>query len=184
MNHPEEEISQRNFCQTFSELEKMSNKLPELYSIHRAKVRSIQDYGVFAELEGSRVQGLVHISQICKSDKRLEGKKDIEGLVSVGDSIFVKVIRLDDSKISLSMKYVNQGDGTDLDENEIDLERDKQRKKPQSSGFSRHQIQIGAVLDTVCPKCKTKGHLASECYATGQLTDTWQIISFIICFSI
>lgn len=64
---------------------------PELYSIHRGKVSSIKEYGVFVELEGRRRHGLVHISQV--SETRVEAE-DLPTIVEVGESVWVKVISL------------------------------------------------------------------------------------------
>lgn len=69
----------------------------------------------------------------------------------------------DDGKIGLSMKHVNQGNGTDLDPNGVELQRDMQKKKvyvPQQ----RKTIQLEAVLNTTCTKCGTRGHLAKDCF--------------------
>lgn len=61
-------------------------------------VESIQKYGVFVTLSEG-VSGLVHISQM--STRRVKSPEDI---VSVGDTVKVKVIGNDKHKISLSMK--------------------------------------------------------------------------------
>lgn len=42
---------------------RQDEKMPELYSIHHGKVRRIETYGAFLELEGFRKHGLIHISQ-------------------------------------------------------------------------------------------------------------------------
>jgi DNA-directed RNA polymerase subunit E'/Rpb7 len=64
---------------------------PELHSIHRGKVASIKDYGVFVEMEGRRRHGLVHISQV--SGSRIEAE-DLPTIVEVGEAVWVKVISL------------------------------------------------------------------------------------------
>lgn len=61
-------------------------------------VESIQKYGVFVTLSEG-VSGLVHISQM--STRRVKSPEDV---VSVGDTVKVKVIGNDKHKISLSMK--------------------------------------------------------------------------------
>jgi predicted RNA-binding protein with RPS1 domain len=45
--------------------------------------------------------------------------------------VFVKVISIESSsgKLSLSIKYVNQTTGQDLDENGVELDRENQRRK-------------------------------------------------------
>lgn len=81
-----------------------------------------------------------------------------------GDRVWCKVISVaEDGKIGLSMKYVNQGNGTDLDPNGIELQKDIQRKK--SPGVTQHKtIQLEAVLNTTCTKCGTRGHMAKDCF--------------------
>lgn len=135
---------------------------PELHSIHRGKVASIKDYGVFVEMEGRRRHGLVHISQV--SGSRIEAE-DLPTIVEVGEAVWVKVISLADGKVSLSMKYVSQTSGEDLDANNVELEQNAQRRKPRPGEAKR--IELGAILPTICTKCGAGGHLAAECYSTG-----------------
>ncbi|MDO4554618.1 MAG: S1 RNA-binding domain-containing protein [Lachnospiraceae bacterium] len=65
-------------------------------------VESLQTYGAFIDL-GDGISGLVHISQI--SQKRI--KKPAE-VLSVGDKVKVKVIKIADGKIGLSMKVLEE----------------------------------------------------------------------------
>lgn len=63
------------------------------------KVSGITNFGAFVDLDDHQT-GLVHISQI--SDKYV---KDVHDVLSVGDTVTVKVTRIgDDGKIALSMK--------------------------------------------------------------------------------
>ncbi|KRM26450.1 MULTISPECIES: S1 domain-containing RNA-binding protein [Limosilactobacillus] len=63
------------------------------------KVSGITNFGAFVDLDDNQT-GLVHISQI--SDKYI---KDVHDVLSVGDTVTVKVTRIgDDGKIALSMK--------------------------------------------------------------------------------
>jgi len=139
---------------------------PELFSVYKGKIASIQEYGAFVAIEGFKKQGLVHISQISK--QHLEGgRSDIEKILEVGEDVYVKVVWIseDYQRISLSLKYANQTDGTDLDPNGavMMMENNKKKKlKPQE----RRIVNIDAVLKTTCNRCKGKGHMATECYAT------------------
>ena len=69
-------------------------------------VRNVIDFGAFVDI-GVKYDGLVHISEM--SNKFIKNPSEI---VSVGDVVKVKVIKLDNErhKVSLSMKVVN-GDG-------------------------------------------------------------------------
>ncbi|QZN93383.1 RNA-binding protein S1 [Limosilactobacillus panis] len=63
------------------------------------KVSGITNFGAFVDLDDNQT-GLVHISQI--SDKYI---KDVHDVLSIGDTVTVKVTRIgDDGKIALSMK--------------------------------------------------------------------------------
>lgn len=84
-------------------------------------VSRIEDYGVFVQLEGSSVFGLVHKSE-C-SDRFI---KDVSKVYSPGDLVKVYVLKKDASKkqVGLSMKasYFNEEDKAD--ENHSDAEKD------------------------------------------------------------
>ena len=67
-------------------------------SVLKGTVESLQGYGAFVRLENG-LSGLIHISQI--SDKRIKAASDV---LTVGDTVDVKVIGIKDGKISLSMK--------------------------------------------------------------------------------
>ena len=75
---------------------------------------TIKPFGAFAEIDGFVSHGLVHISQL--SPRRVE---TVEEVVNVGDTVKVKVISVEvgengRSKVSLSMKQVDQATGQDL----------------------------------------------------------------------
>ncbi|MCR4922867.1 MAG: S1 RNA-binding domain-containing protein [Lachnospiraceae bacterium] len=65
---------------------------------YEGSVESLQSYGAFVNI-GGELSGLVHISQI--SDKRIKSPRDV---LKVGQSVKVKVIKIEEGKISLTMK--------------------------------------------------------------------------------
>jgi uncharacterized protein len=67
-------------------------------------VRNVIDFGAFVDI-GVKHDGLVHISEL--SDKYVKNPLDI---VSVGDIVKVRVIKIDNEKmkVSLSMKNINE----------------------------------------------------------------------------
>ena len=69
--------------------------------ILEGKVRNIQQFGAFVDLGG--VDGLVHVS-----DLRYERVNKVEDVVKVGDTVRVKVLKIenDGERISLGMKQV------------------------------------------------------------------------------
>lgn len=70
----------------------------EVGSIVSGKITGITDFGAFVEL-GDGQTGLVHISEVA--DKFV---RDISKFYKVGDSVKVKVIKLGNDKIRLSIK--------------------------------------------------------------------------------
>ena len=86
--------------------------------------------GVFVDVRGFRRGGLVHRSQISQyldvtRDASDEEKISIiAGVVAEGDDVWVKVVDVETQdggppRVSLSMKSVDQGNGEDLDPNNL-----------------------------------------------------------------
>ena len=75
------------------------------------KVESIKDYGAFIDLGG--IDGLLHISQM--SWKRIKSPSVV---VKLGDEVKVKVLSVEDGKISLSMKALLPAPGEIAEEDE------------------------------------------------------------------
>ena len=71
--------------------------------VTEGKVLSLMNYGAFVSL-GDGVDGLLHISQIA-SDKRLKHPSEV---LSVGDTVKVKVTQVKDGKISLSQRALEE----------------------------------------------------------------------------
>ncbi|MBI1914352.1 MAG: S1 RNA-binding domain-containing protein, partial [Planctomycetes bacterium] len=76
------------------------------------KVTKLTNFGVFVELEEG-LEGLLHISELA--DHKVESPEDI---VKVGDSIEVRILRVDaaERKIGLSRKRLQQGPGEETEE--------------------------------------------------------------------
>jgi len=62
------------------------------------QVESIQPYGAFVKI-GDGISGLLHISQIC--DRRIANPREV---LKEGQQVKVKVLKLEEGKISLTMK--------------------------------------------------------------------------------
>lgn len=78
-------------------------------------VDTIKPYGAFVSF-GDGLSGLVHISQICEKRIRKPEEK-----VHVGDHVTVKIIKIENGQISLSMKEVNAQDEKEMVDEEIEL---------------------------------------------------------------
>ena len=102
---------------------------PALHSIARATVRAVKPYGVFVRPEGKARDALVpshQVSEHLRFDKedddaaRLAG---LEGVVTAGDAVFVKIVEIRDDahdatkppRVTASMKLCDQSTGEDLD---------------------------------------------------------------------
>eukprot|EP00271_Cylindrocystis_brebissonii_P019185 TRINITY_DN573_c0_g2_i1.p1 TRINITY_DN573_c0_g2~~TRINITY_DN573_c0_g2_i1.p1 ORF type:complete len:642 (-),score=166.07 TRINITY_DN573_c0_g2_i1:333-2183(-) len=155
----------------------LSDALPELYSVHKASVRSVRPFGLFVEMEGFRKHALVHLShvsdyEVTKRDDSDENKVSaLRGVAVEGDSVFVKVISIKEdesgnAKIGASMKLVEQRDGADKDPSNTQLEA-QQSKPPWQE---RAKMEFGAVLNVQCTRCGGHGHLKTECFGSKDAT--------------
>ena len=117
---------------------------PKLYSIFSGEVTRIEPYGCFVKLSNLPISGLVHISQLYANAK-VANVSDV--VVSINDYVNVKVIDVkvetiqDDQgktrqrhKVKLSMKYVQQDTGQDLDPENDQLEEDLHRNSSGNRG--------------------------------------------------
>jgi ATP-dependent RNA helicase DHX8/PRP22 len=85
---------------------------PVLYKVYDAVINGIKDFGAFANVQGVKgnVSGLIHISAI-QEGVRVNHPSD---LLSRGQHVKVKVTKMENGKVSLSMKEVDQVTGQDL----------------------------------------------------------------------
>ena len=85
---------------------------PKMFKIYDGTVTGVKDFGAFVNLQGvkGKVDGLVHISAM-QEGARVNHPSD---LVSRGQSVKVKVMTIQDKRIGLSMKEVDQVTGRDL----------------------------------------------------------------------
>lgn len=85
---------------------------PILYKVYHGRVTGIKDFGAFVNLQGVRgkVDGLVHVSAMAEGT-RVNHPTDI---VSRNQEVKVKVMKMENGRISLSMKEVDQLSGRDL----------------------------------------------------------------------
>ncbi|KAI1802818.1 hypothetical protein F4811DRAFT_370240 [Daldinia bambusicola] len=85
---------------------------PILYKVYEGHVTGIRDFGAFINLHGvkGKVDGMVHISNLVQG-QRVNHPSD---LLSKGQDVKVKVIKIEPNRIGLSMKDVDQETGMDL----------------------------------------------------------------------
>ena len=113
--------------------------MPAVNSIVKGKVVRVADFGAFVEMPGFSKWGLVHVSQLVDSSGKGQMKIEVKDVVDLGDSVWVKVCEVDSDagKMSLSMKYVSQATGRDLDPEQAEYEYDKQRRGQRGEGRGR-----------------------------------------------
>jgi ATP-dependent RNA helicase DHX8/PRP22 len=90
---------------------------PVVYKIYKGTVGKVIDFGAFVSLEGlsTRVDGLVHRDQLSTRDNEpVVGSQPTE-VLRRGQSVFVKVLAVAGSRISLSMRDADQRTGRDRD---------------------------------------------------------------------
>ena len=87
-------------------------------------VENIMPYGAFVDL-GDGLSGLIHISQF--SEKRIKSPKE---MVEEGQKVKVKVLKIADNKISLSMKVLEESREAEKVETGIEY---KEEEKAQTS---------------------------------------------------
>ncbi|KAK3048104.1 hypothetical protein LTS18_013002, partial [Coniosporium uncinatum] len=84
---------------------------PVPYKVYDGWVTGVKDFGAFVRLKGVRgkVDGLVHVSAMTEG--RVNHPSDLVGRDQV---VKVKVMKIENNRISLSMKEVDQETGQDL----------------------------------------------------------------------
>ncbi|XP_045176543.1 zinc finger CCHC domain-containing protein 17-like [Mercenaria mercenaria] len=144
---------------------KSDGPAPAMYTVFQGEVASVKEYGLFVKIPGNSRQGLVHKSQISRS--RVD---DPSEMFAKGEMVYCKVISVqeDGEKIGLAMKTVNQTTGQDQDPNNIELSQDEKKRRQFGDRSHKQKIVLEAVLDTTCKKCGGKGHLAQDCFKTGE----------------
>ncbi|KAG6332920.1 hypothetical protein ID866_6173, partial [Astraeus odoratus] len=103
---------------------------PVLYKIYNGRVSGVRDFGAFVQLEGvaGRVEGMVHVSNI-QQGMRANSASDF---LTRGQNVKVKVMSIAGTRISLSMKDVDQDTGRDLTphlriKSEAEMEEERRR---------------------------------------------------------
>ena len=126
---------------------------PELYKLYDGTVTGIKDFGAFVNLKGvkGKVDGLVHVSAI-QDGTRVNHPSD---LLSRGQPVKVKVVKIEGTRIGLSMKEVDQVSGQDLiPSSRIASGANMERLKGQSSNdrFGNSSDSVPVIEDDIYGK--------------------------------
>eukprot|EP01027_Heterolobosea_sp_BB2_P018965 GEZU01026652.1.p1 GENE.GEZU01026652.1~~GEZU01026652.1.p1 ORF type:complete len:1165 (+),score=380.96 GEZU01026652.1:84-3578(+) len=136
-NRKRERDSDRDRRRTYDRVD------PEKFHIYKGRVSGIKPFGAFVTLEetadgtarvNGKFEGMVHISELGRPGQRVNV---VEDAVKRGQTVFVKILAIAGSKISLTMRDVDQETGADLrpmrrDSNESRSNPSKPTKKIQS----------------------------------------------------
>ncbi|HEY5614668.1 MAG TPA: polyribonucleotide nucleotidyltransferase, partial [Bacteroidota bacterium] len=108
-------------------------EVPEVGKVYKATVKKIMEFGAFVEILPGK-EGLVHISQL---DVNRVGK--VEDLVKLGDTIEVKLMKIDDEgRLNLSRKALLPGGENAMEEmNKPRPKRDHGDRGHRREGHSR-----------------------------------------------
>ncbi|XP_058732332.1 probable pre-mRNA-splicing factor ATP-dependent RNA helicase DEAH5 [Vicia villosa] len=102
---------------------------PELYRVYKGRISRVMDTGCFVQLDDLRgKEGLVHVSQMAT--RKIINTKEV---VKRDQQVYVKVISVSGSKLSLSMRDVDQRTGKDLLPLKKSSEEEAFRINPQDS---------------------------------------------------
>jgi len=153
---------------------------PEVNTVHQAAVRTIKPYGIFVQLDGWRRYGLVSMMQVSdhmgigRDDSDEEKIAALQGVVSLEERIWVKVVEVTGDerglRIGCSMKLVSQGDGRDLDPNNL------QYKPRGEGGGPGGRPPVGQSVAQVHGSKIDWGHLAAGEYQHGDQSKNYQIL--------
>ena len=101
------------------EAERVRRQVSQLVpgSVHEGKVESLQPYGAFVDLGGG-MTGLVHVSQIC--ERRIRKPSEV---LKEGETVKVKVLKVDQGKISLSIKDAMEVTAPEAQEEEENVQQ-------------------------------------------------------------
>lgn len=88
----------------------------EVGSVVEGEVESIKKYGAFIKLDNG-LSGLLHVSQI--TEKRI---KSPAAVLNVGDRVTVKIISIENNRLSLSIKALTDVAETEKTEDDMPLE--------------------------------------------------------------
>jgi predicted RNA-binding protein with RPS1 domain len=100
--------------------------VPARGMVIKGKVTRITNFGAFIRVPGY-MDGLVHVTRMDNSGRRMFTPDDVRKHMKEGDEIFAKVYISLPNKYSLDFRFINQANGEDLDPN--DDQRDKLERK-------------------------------------------------------
>jgi len=137
---------------------------PQLNKIYEGHVTGVKDFGAFVNLHGVRgkIDGLVHISAF---GQRVDHPSDV---VSRGQEVKVKVVKIEGNRIGLSMKDVDQQTGMDLAP-EMRLGSGANMEALGGRGRAPVDMGTGAFQETAVARSKKKRMTSPERWEIRQM---------------
>ena len=115
--------------ETDTKMKDEGSAVPPRGMMVKGKVTRITNFGAFVRVPGY-MDGLVHVTRMDDSGRRMFTPDDVRKHMKEGDEIFAKVYISLPNKYSLDFRFVNQATGQDLDP--MDTQRDALENREES----------------------------------------------------
>ncbi|KAJ2077558.1 DEAH-box ATP-dependent RNA helicase prp22 [Coemansia sp. RSA 988] len=159
---------------------------PVIHQIYNGRITNLKDFGAFVALDGikGRVEGMVHVSAIQRGVRVGNPREVLER----GQKVKVKIMSIIGSKLSLSMKDVDQESGEDLSPNlrpgvpaeEVEPKARVPPRQPSQpiSLSGSNSIRVGA-RDAPAPTSTTNGKPGRSSAKRMTSPERWEIKQLI-----
>jgi ATP-dependent RNA helicase DHX8/PRP22 len=130
---------------------------PVLYKIYTGKVTNTKPFGAFVALDGVRgkVEGMVHIAMLAAGRVN-----EVSDVVKRNDSVKVKVMSVTSTRVSLSMRDVDQKTGKDLSPN-LRIRTKEEMAQDAARNPDRPSSSAVPIVDDVEPRSSKLKRLSS-----------------------
>lgn len=130
---------------------------PVLYKIYTGKVTNTKPFGAFVALDGvkGKVEGMVHIAMLAAGRVG-----EVSEVVKRNDSVKVKVMSVTSTRVSLSMRDVDQKTGKDLSPN-LRIRTKEEMAQDAARNPDRPSSSAVPIVDDVEPRSSKLKRLSS-----------------------
>lgn len=130
---------------------------PVLYKIYTGKVTNTKPFGAFVALDGvkGKVEGMVHIGMLAAGRVN-----EVSDVVKRNDSVKVKVMSVTSTRVSLSMRDVDQKTGKDLSPN-LRIRTKEEMAQDAARNPDRPSSSTVPIVDDVEPRSSKLKRLSS-----------------------
>ncbi|KAF9143643.1 DEAH-box ATP-dependent RNA helicase prp22 [Mortierella sp. GBA39] len=130
---------------------------PVLYKIYTGKVTNTKPFGAFVALDGvkGKVEGMVHIAMLAAGRVN-----EVSDVVKRNESVKVKVMSVTSTRVSLSMRDVDQKTGKDLSPN-LRIRTKEEMAQDAARNPDRPSSSAVPIVDDVEPRSSKLKRLSS-----------------------